>query len=66
MMKKSNAVKHPLTFVGVALALVIVSWAVILEPEAVGQSKSAKVSIIKGASNPGITNPYVPVGEIGK
>jgi plastocyanin len=60
MTKKSIAVKHPFTFGGVALALVIISWAVIIAPEALGQSKSAEVSIIKGASNPSTTEPYNP------
>ncbi len=59
-MKKSNAVKHPFAFGGVVLALAIICWAVILAPDALGQSKSAEVSIIKGASNPGITEPYSP------
>lgn len=59
-MKKSNAVKHPFAFGGVVLALAIIFWAVILAPDALGQSKSAEVSIIKGASNPGITEPYSP------
>ena len=59
-MKKSNAVKHPFAFGGVVLALAIISWAVILAPDALGQSKSAEVSIVKGASNPSATEPYNP------
>ncbi len=60
MMKASNAVKHLIPFGVIALALIIITWAVILAPSALGQSKSAQVSIVKGASNPSATEPYNP------
>jgi plastocyanin len=60
MMKTSNAVKHLFPLAGVLLATVIISWAIVLAPEALGQSKSAQVSIVKGASNPTATEPYNP------
>jgi plastocyanin len=60
MTKKSNAVKHLFPLGGVLLATVIISWAIVLAPSALGQSKSAQVSIVKGASNPSATEPYNP------
>ena len=56
MMKASNAVKHLIPFGVIALALIIITWAVILAPSALGQSKSAQVSIVKGASSSGSLN----------
>ena len=60
MRKTSNAVNRLFPLGGVLLATVIISWAIVLAPEALGQSKSAQVSIVKGASNPSATEPYNP------
>jgi len=60
MLKKSNTAKHFFTSSVIVLALVMISSAIILVPEALGQSKLATVSIVKGASNPSTTEPYNP------
>ena len=61
-MRKSNAVKSLFTLSGVVLGLVVIFLVAFVGPEALGQSKSAtvSVSIVKGASNPGTTEPYNP------
>ena len=60
MMRKSNAVKSLFSLSGVVLGLVVIFSVAFVAPEALGQSKSTTVSIVKGASNPSTTEPYNP------
>lgn len=60
MLTKFKADKHLFTFSIIVLALVMVSSSIVQAHLTLGQSKSATVSIVKGASNPGFVQPYNP------
>ncbi|MFZ0514787.1 MAG: plastocyanin/azurin family copper-binding protein [Candidatus Nitrosopolaris sp.] len=59
MLKKLN-LNFSTTSISVALAIALTFLIVALPPNALGQSKTSLVSIVKGASNPSMTEPYNP------
>ncbi len=59
-MKRLNAYKLLFIFIGLLLAIGLTFPIVALAPGALSQSKTTKVSIVKGASNPSSTEPYNP------
>lgn len=60
MLKKLNVCKLSTVSISVVLAIGLIFPIVALPPNALAQSKTNLVSIVKGASNPSITEPYNP------
>ena len=59
MLKKLN-LNFSTISISVVLAIALTFLIVALPPNALGQSKTTLVSIVKGASNPSSTKPYTP------
>ncbi|MFY9798550.1 MAG: plastocyanin/azurin family copper-binding protein [Candidatus Nitrosopolaris sp.] len=59
MLKKLN-LNFSTISISVVLAIALTFLIVALPPNALGQSKTTLVSIVKGASNPSMTEPYNP------
>ena len=59
MLKKLN-LNFSTISISVVLAIALTFLIVALSPNALGQSKTTLVSIVKGASNPSMTEPYNP------
>ncbi|MFZ0896589.1 MAG: plastocyanin/azurin family copper-binding protein [Candidatus Nitrosopolaris sp.] len=60
MSKNPNVYRLSIISVSAVLAVGMIISIINLEPIALGQSKTSSVSIVKGASNPSITEPYSP------
>ena len=60
MSKNPNVYRFSIISVSAVLAVGMIISIINLEPIALGQSKTSSVSIVKGASNPSITEPYSP------
>ena len=60
MVKKLNLYKFSTISISAALAAITLTFLIALPPNALGQSKTALVSIVKGASIPTSKEPYNP------
>ena len=60
MVKKLNLYKFTTISISAALAAITLTFLIALPPNALGQSKTALVSIVKGASIPTSKEPYNP------
>jgi plastocyanin len=60
MLQKLNACKLTAVCVSSVLAIGLIFSVLVLTTGALGQAKPTEVSIVKGASSPGITEPYNP------
>ena len=60
MSQKLNVYQSTVVCFSSVLAIGLLFTIHVLAQEALGQAKSNEVSIVKGASNPGVTQPYNP------